>query len=317
VHYSVYLGLLFAALFGVVGPFVARRVAPAAATWLLSIGGLISGVSGYAAMATLGLTLVGQDSSVAAQGHWSIAALRQVDPVRWPVAVAALTGVALATVRLGIVLARRVRLHRAGLRASRIAAAAAEDLIVLPDLAVEAYALPGRPGRIFITKGMLRLLDTGERHVVIEHERSHLRHRHHLHRGAAAVASALNPLLATLPRTQEWSTERWADEDAARGTARALVASALIKATTLAGGAGRPGGSLAVAGSSVDRRVAAMWRDPPQWRPSMLLAAAGVVTLSVLGTLDALTDTAALFHFAIAAHYTQLGHLRRLLASNP
>jgi hypothetical protein len=49
----------------------------------------------------------------------------------------------------------------------------------------------------------------------------------------------------------------------------------------------------------------------------MLLAAAGVVTLSVLGTLDALTDTAALFHFAIAAHYTQLGHLRRLLASNP
>jgi hypothetical protein len=308
-HYSVYLGLLFAALFGVVGPYVAGRVSPRSATWLITTGGLISGLSALGAMFALGVTLVGQAPSVAAQGHWSAAALRSADPVRFPVAVIALGGVALALGRTGYVAIHWIRLIATRRRASRVTAAAGEDIVVLPSPELEAYAIPGRPGRIFITKGMLRLLDADERRVVIAHERSHLSHRHDLHRAAASVALALNPLLAALPRVQEWSTERWADEDAAGAGDRATVARALRKACASPTSNGQPQGSLAVAASAVDRRLAALQLDPVRPHPAMLVAAGVVVTLSALGTLDAVTDLSSLLHFAHTAHFVQLRRL--------
>ena len=49
-HYSVYVGLAFAALFGVVAPVIARRTSPAIAAWLLSVGGVISALSGVGAL---------------------------------------------------------------------------------------------------------------------------------------------------------------------------------------------------------------------------------------------------------------------------
>jgi hypothetical protein len=309
-HYSVYAGLAFAAMFGVVGPMIARRIAPSAATWLLTVGGLLSGVSAFAAMTTLGLTLVGKDSTVAERGHWSISALRAANPVRWPIAVVALVGVAIAVVRVGRLGVRRVGVHRASRRASQLAVAADDDLIVLPHLSAEAYAVPGRPGRIFLTRGLLRLLTDDERHVVVEHERSHLRHRHHLHRLAVTIAAALNPLLATLPHSQEWATERWADEDAARNARRSVVASALRKASDFPDS---PEVSLAITGSHVDRRVQALSQEPLRVRPGFVLIALGIVTLSVMGTTDAVQDTSALFHFAIAVHNAHQ-HLRLLVS---
>lgn len=304
-HYSVYAGLLFAALFGVVGPAVARRIRPAAATWMVTIGGLASGLSAFAAMTLLSLTLVAQNDLMADHGHWSIAALREANPVRWPVAAVALTAVAFDLFRLGRLVLQHARVRRARRRAVGLAVSADSDLIVLPDAGVEAYAMPGRPGRIFLTKGILRLLDDDERHVVIAHERSHLRHRHHLHRLAASLSSALNPLLYALPRTQEWATERWADEDAATVAERAVVASALRKASSRVRSVPpEPGiaeSALAVASAAVDRRVAALYREPPRLRPLFLALASAVVALSVLGTSDAVVDTAALLHAAITA----------------
>lgn len=304
-HYSVYAGLLFAALFGVLGPLVARRIRPAAATWLVTVGGLVSGLSAFTAMTLLSLTLIVQNDSVADRGHWSIATLQQTNPVRWPVATAALLGVALGLFRLGRLVVHHVKVRRPARRAAGLSASADSDLIVLPDPGVEAYALPGRPGRIFLTKGMLRLLDDEERHVVIAHERSHLRHHHHLHRLAAALSSALNPLLYSLPATQEWATERWADEDAASVADRAVVASALRKAgsrtRTLPPEPGLAESALAVASAAVDRRVAALDREPPRLHPVFLAVASAVVALSVIGTSDAAVDAAALLHAAITA----------------
>jgi Zn-dependent protease with chaperone function len=211
-HYSVYAGLAFAAMFGLVAPVIARRMSPAIATWLLSTGSVISAVSALAALALLAMTLIGQNPAVAAAGHWSIASLRHADPVRWPVAIAALVTLSYSLGRFGWVSYRRTQAISAAHRMNRRVLDTGSDLVVLPDETPDAYAIPGRPGRVFVTRGMLRLLTREEYDVMLAHERSHLRHHHHRHRTAVVIASALNPLLVSLPRTQAWLTERWADD---------------------------------------------------------------------------------------------------------
>jgi Zn-dependent protease with chaperone function len=309
-HYSVYAGLGFACLFGVVAPLIARRVSPAIATWLLSTGGLISAVSAVGALGLLAMTLIGQDGAVAAQGHWSTRALRHADPVRWPVATAALAVLALCLGRLGWISLRRGRMLASAYRLNRGIADTGSDLVILPGAAPDAYAVPGRPGRVYVTRGMIRLLSREEYDVMLAHERSHLRHHHHWHRSAALVAGALNPLLSSLPRTQVWLTERWADEDAARGNNRAVVASALSRAATADRDSARPAAALGFTSNTVERRVAALLDDPPRRHPVMLLAAAAILALSVSGTFDGITDEATLFHSAISAHNVQISHFR-------
>ena len=67
---------------------------------------------------------------------------------------------------------------------------------------------------------MLRSLDGAQRRALLAHERSHPRHRHHLHHTACQFAAAVNPLLRRLPAAVELATERWADEDAAAASSR-------------------------------------------------------------------------------------------------
>jgi Zn-dependent protease with chaperone function len=313
-HYSVYAGLGFASLFGLIAPFIARRVSPAIATWLLSTGGVVSAISAVGALGLLAMTLIGQYGAVAAEGHWSIPALRHSDPVRWPVSTAALAVLGIGIGRLLWVLLQRGRALAAAHRLNRSVGDTGSDLVVLPDTAPDAYAVPGRPGRVFVTHGMLKLLSRDEFDVMLAHERSHLRHHHHWHRTAAVVASALNPLLCSLPSTQVLLTERWADEDAARGNDRALVASALSRAAAADRTGPRPAGALALTSNTVERRVAALLDDPPRYHPVMLAIAIAILMLSVVGTLDGITDEAHLFHAAISVHYEQIGHLRRVFA---
>ena len=95
---------------------------------------------------------------------------------------------------------------------------------MLDDPAPRAFAVPGRPGRIAMSTGLLRVLRRDQRRAVLAHERSHLRHRHHLHQTAAVLAAAANPLLYRLPAAVALSVERWADEDAAATCDRRSVA---------------------------------------------------------------------------------------------
>jgi hypothetical protein len=314
-HYSVYVGLAFATLFGVASPSIARRTSPATAAWLLSIGGIVSAVSGIGALALLAMTLIGQDPAVAAAGHWSIASLHRADPVRWPVATAALALLALGLGRFAWVSVNRGRAVAAAHRLNRRVDDTGTDLVVLPHANADAYAVPGRPGRVFVTKGMLTLLSREECDVVLAHERSHLRHHHHWHRTAVLVASALNPLLMSLPGTQAWVTERWADEDAARSNDRAVVASALSRAAAAERSARRPDAALAFTTNAVDTRVAAMLTDPPRRHFILLVLAVLMLVLSVSGTFDGVTDEAHLFHLAITGQYVHLTHLRHVFGS--
>ena len=249
-----YLPLLLAALFGALAPVIARRLPPSIATWLLSIGGLVAAAGSVAVLGFLAFTLLGRAPLLATQGHWSPTALRHADPVAVPVEVAATLALAAVTVRVAAVAVRR---SRAVLDAHRLAAALparGADLTVIADPVPCAYAVPGRPGRIVASVGLLRGLDAAQRRAVLAHERSHLRHHHHAHHTTVRLAAAANPLLRALPAAVTLATERWADEDAARTARRETVAQALINAASTdpsrrldtGGGAGR--------GDRADRR---------------------------------------------------------------
>lgn len=95
----------------------------------------------------------------------------------------------------------------------------------------DAYAVGGRSGHVVVSSGMLRALDGPERRVLLAHERSHLRHRHHRYIALALVAGAAVPGLGFVTRRLRLAVERWADEDAAIEVGdRRLVARAIVRA---------------------------------------------------------------------------------------
>jgi beta-lactamase regulating signal transducer with metallopeptidase domain len=199
-----------------------------------------------------------------------------------------------------------VRHGRAVLGAFRLAAAVAPhgaELAVIDDPYALACAVPGRPGRIVASTGLLRSLDAAERRAVLAHERSHLRHVHHLHHAAGQLAAAGSPLLRRLPAALTLATERWADEDAARAVRRDTVARALTHAATPARViSGHAGVVLAVGAEQVAARVHALYAPPPRptaWRIAALIT---VLVVCAVSTLAAAHETERLFEAAKNAY---------------
>jgi Zn-dependent protease with chaperone function len=301
-HASVYLPLLIAGLFGLTAPRLALRLPPAAATWLLSVGGLIAAAGAAASLTLLGFTLVAQAQPLAESGHWSITALRHEDPVLAPVAAASIVAVLVLAVRF---ITAGVRRACALLAAHRLASGlppVGQELAVLDDPAPRAFAVPGRPGRIAMSTGLLRMLRRDQRRAVLAHERSHLSHRHHLHQTAAVLAAAANPLLYRLPAAVALSVERWADEDAAVTCDRRSVVEALTGIATDTGAPGRSGVILAAGANDVQRRVRALQAPVARlsiWRVALLV---GLLVVAVVAVREAAQDTERLFELAQAAY---------------
>lgn len=176
------------------------------------------------------------------------------------------------------------------------------SLLVLPEEEAIALAVPGNGGHILVSSGMLRALSGPERRVLLAHERSHLRHRHHLYRTVVALAAAVNPLLGRVREDLAFLLERWADEDAATAVqSRGLVASALTTAALAATGSGRSDGAvLAFERLGVLQRVVALQGPPP--RPAAVVAAAGpvVAVLALLAAGDATLASERLVQLALA-----------------
>jgi Zn-dependent protease with chaperone function len=150
----------------------------------------------------------------------------------------------------------------------------AGNLQVLPTPEPAAYAVPGRPGYIVISVGMLRALPAAERRVLLAHERSHLERGHHRYLRVVELAAAAAPVLACLKHQVRHATERWADEDAANHVGdRGLVARALARAT-LAGTDYARAGAMGLVGGSVPARIEAMLGEPATrsvvWKASMM-----------------------------------------------
>jgi hypothetical protein len=163
-----------------------------------------------------------------------------------------------------------------------------------------AYAVPGERGAVVVSTGMLRALAPPERRVLLAHERSHLRHRHHRYLAVVDVAAAALPVLRPLRAQVRFSIERWADEDAARDvgdrhlTARAIARAALAQADW------QPQVALALAGLGVPARVEALLADAP---PSPLVAEAAA-TAGGAALMVSVGTSALQFHhlLAFAAH---------------
>ncbi|MFE3764502.1 M56 family metallopeptidase [Streptomyces sp. NPDC059104] len=188
-------------------------------------------------------------------------------------------------------------------RAGRLAAEAGGELVVLPDEHPDAYALPGSPGRIVVTTGMLRALSAPEREVLIAHERAHLRERHHLFTAVVDLAGLCHPALRTLREPLAYALERSADESAARAvgsrrlTAQAIGRAALATRASSAAGRARPGLALPATAGPVPRRVAALLGHGTEARPARplarraaALALVACVTLSAGASLQAADD---------------------------
>ena len=189
-----------------------------------------------------------------------------------------------------------------------------DDCIVVVPPALDAYALPGRPGRIVVSGHLLERLDTDSQTVLIAHEQAHLAGRHHIFAAVARLAAAANPMLLPVARSVEYTLERWADEHAARVTGdRRLVAETVGRVALLASPRrGRiPSVTLGITGGwardlslswagPVPRRVAALLTAPPRRRLVLLAAAAVVVMLAGLAALDTATDLHALLELAQA-----------------
>ncbi len=147
-------------------------------------------------------------------------------------------------------------------------------VVVVPGRSIEAYALPGSPGRIVVSGRLLDVLDDRGRAALLAHEHAHLTGRHHLFTTVAHLAAAANPLLLPVARAVDYTVERWADERAATVTGdRRLVASTIGQVALLA--TPRPTRLRAAAlGASITgpRGTARRPRAPPRpsrWSPGL------------------------------------------------
>ncbi|WP_254813100.1 M56 family metallopeptidase [Streptomyces cavourensis] len=228
---------------------------------------------------------------------WSDDEVREAVPHDAFAGKASILALVAVTMACGFTLHRHYRFRA---RAHRALAGLPDggDLAVLPDDVPYAYALPGSPGRVMVSTAMLTALDPAERRALLAHERAHLAGHHHRLLLATRLAGCVNPLLRPLQAALVYSTERWADEEAARATGdRRLTARAVGKAALIS----RPDPrAAAVAGFAaagpVPRRVAALLGPVPPdrgWPPALtpagvaaFVAAAGT-TVSALSALNA------------------------------
>jgi Zn-dependent protease with chaperone function len=289
---------------------MAERLPPSVAAWLLAAGALALAVASGAVLGLLVVAAAVRTPRVAAIGHESLRFMTSRD--RAPLSLGLLAGVLLAVATLAAVRVawrRGLALLHAYREAGRLPGAG--QVVIVEDTAADAYTVPGWPGRIVVTSGMMRALAAREREVLLAHERAHAAGRHYLFAAAARLAVAVNPLLRPLTGAVGYALERWADERAAREVGdRALAARAIARAalaTTAAppvrttpasalgavfspagprgaGAAGSAAGDSLEAmreAGTVPRRVLALMRPSP--RPAWLLLGTAVVLVMACG----------------------------------
>ncbi|MFF2852411.1 M56 family metallopeptidase [Streptomyces sp. NPDC058001] len=271
------------------GPLLPPRIA----AWALTACAVVLAGCSTAALGLLMAAGALRLPPVAAYGHLSPPLLGEPAPLIVP---AACIATVLLVVGTGMLVHRTRTLVRE-LRAAHSAhreEGCAGDLSVRVDARPYAYALPGRPGRVVVTTGMLRSLGAAEREVLFAHERAHLAGRHHVFLAVGELAASVHPALRGLRAPLGYALERWADEAAATTVGdRRLAARAIGRAALAAhaGGAGVPRMALAATQGPVPRRVAALLGATPP-RPHRVLAALvlACVALSTVSALEAASD---------------------------
>lgn len=267
-----------------------QHLHPRTATLLLSVVGAVLAVCSTVCLALLMVVGTAQLPGNPLPDGWSDEEVREAvpyDEVAGTAAIPALLAVLVACSR-ALWTHRRVRRRAeralAGLRDSPVA--------VLPDDGTAyAYALPARrggTGRIVVSTAMLSCLDDGEQRALFAHERAHLTFRHHRFLLPVQLAARANPFLLPLRTAVSYTTERWADEEAAGAVgSRRVVARAIGRAALVSrGGAATTGPAHFAVSGPVPRRVAALLGPAPATRrwPSMFTTVGLAAWTAAAGT---------------------------------
>ena len=279
------LPLVLSVVLGRVAPAFARRHSPRPVAISLVGVSLATALATGLVLCAVAVLALAEVPAIARVGHWSAASLHAHAGV--PIALGCASAL-LALVLIASSVWRVVCGIRQFTKAARTCreldpAALTGGLVVLDDPRADAYAVPGRAGRVVITRGLLRRLDGAERRAVLVHEQSHLQHRHFLYVQLAELSACADPLLRPVAEATRLAVERWADEDAARAVAdRRTVARALAKAGLARSEAAVPI-ALAIAETDLAVRVRSLVEPTRGARPRCavtLLSCAGVVALA-------------------------------------
>ncbi|MEU8075083.1 M56 family metallopeptidase [Catellatospora citrea] len=282
----VYLPLALSALLPYAARVTAGRVAPSVAARTVTAAA-VAAASGYVCcLALLALTLFDDLPPL-----WEFddrPELGLPKPVPGMVALGAGLLLLFGVTRL----VRDVRSRRRVLRELRAAGTPNAGLVVADWAEPFAVAVPGRPGHVLVTSGMLRVLSPQEQRVLFAHENAHLRRRHHRWVTVASWAAALNPLVSPMAVLVGRLVERWADEDAAVVVGdRRLVAQAVAKAS-LAGRRRQVAPAMGMSGSGAVERVLAMQRPRPASRWQSLVGVAALCLMVLVATAVAAVEFA-------------------------
>lgn len=264
-----------------------RRLRPAVAAPILTMLSTMSALAVVWSLSLLAVGFVGHIAWISERAEWCQALTHAHDAIPPVAGVAAVVALAACATSIVHHERRRPRLHAV--------VDGRHELVVLPGDEPTAYALPGRPGHIVVSVGMIRALDESERRVLLAHERAHLRHRHHRYLRVADLAAAAVPLLRPISDRVRFATERWADEVAADTVGdRTLTARAITRAALATTGAAVPP-VLAMAALGVPARVDALLDDRSTGRRR--LTALAVISLVALVTVAGSTVQ---FHHLLA-----------------
>lgn len=301
----VYVTLIFPLTAMPLARLATSRLHPRHATWLLSLAAVMFSATSCGALGLLALSAIVRIRFFAHLAHLSHRVIMAGgDPTSTMIAAIAgiLFGAALM-VTVGFALTRTRALAAAFTHARALPGAA--SLVITRDEAADAYTVPGRPGRIVVSTGMLEALDEPGRHALLAHENAHLDQRHYLYTTAARLAAAANPLVRPIAGAVDYAIERWADEHAAhtvgdRRQVATAIATAAIAAKrnrarrnpVLALGAvvSRTGGLRLDQAGPVPRRVAALLDPAPRTSLPTLAAGLVVIALAALCALEAAND---------------------------
>ncbi|MFF2437243.1 M56 family metallopeptidase [Streptomyces sp. NPDC058107] len=295
---------LVSTVLALTAPGVGRRLPPRTAAWMLTSAAVIAAGSWVTGLAMIGFTLIGQIPEVAEEGRWSPHLLAADTPIDWPVAAACALAVLACAVALTVASWRRVRGLVDAWRECRQLSTAG-DLAVLDDPVPAAFALPGIPGRVVVSSGMLQALTAEERPALLAHERAHLACRHHLFLLVLQLAAAVNPLLRPLTQAGAFALERWADEMAGAALAdRPLVARAVARAALATKRTRQP--AMAATGGPVPQRVQALLAPPTPLRRGLVMAFATLIVVCSASPALAAHDMDRLFDAAIPSRTVQL-----------
>ena len=266
-----------------------RRVDPTILLtgWVLATVGLVA--STVATVTLIALPADDHPSSgifALAGGCWTALSSGVVPGWREALAALSIMGATGILLRLAWAIRRRINLRRTQtphleqLRLLASGSASDEPLWVRAERPF-AMSIGGRPGVILMSTALRQELPAAAIAATLEHERAHLRGRHHALVAVAEVLAAalpVCPLLRTAPSAIRDLVEHAADAEAARRCGTAAVREALCRLT----GHPVPVGTLAMASGLTEARLLRLTAEVPRSNRVLRFAGCAAVAIGAL-----------------------------------